>query len=83
MILLLSGALTAYALFMNTITLASNDYRSVVIQACIGAFLALVLAAVGWRRSSRLARLTAVPAVVVAAVTLADAGSRLHAILTR
>ena len=42
--------MTLYALAINTITFATNDYRSIVLQAVAIAGSAVILGLVTWRR---------------------------------
>ena len=74
--------LTLWALLVNNISLASNDYTSVVVQAIVFAIAALFLIAIGWNRMPILMRAMAVVMSLAAAWTLLDAlGRRLPAIL--
>ena len=74
--------LTLWSLLVNNITLTSNDYTGVVIQAVVCSSLALVLLIAVWLRSSRITRFFCLLVAVPAAWTLLDAaGRRLPAIL--
>ena len=68
--------LSLWAVLVNNIALASNDYRSVVIQAVICSSLALILLGMSWARVSSLGRVLAVLFAVLDALTLFDAAGR-------
>jgi len=68
--------LSLWALLVNNIALASNDYRSVVIQAVVCSSLALMLLGMSWVRVSWLGRGLAILFGVLDALTLLDAAGR-------
>ena len=68
--------LSLWAVLVNNIALASNDYRSVVIQAVFCSSLALILLGMSWARVSSLGRVFAVLFAVLDALTLFDAAGR-------
>ncbi len=68
--------LSLWALLVNNIALASNDYRSVIIQAVVSSSMALVLLGVSWVRLSWPWRVVAIPFAVLNAVTLFDTVGR-------
>ncbi len=68
--------LTLYALMINNITVATNDYTSIVIQAIACSCVAILLVVVAWRRVPTVGRATAVPFVLANLWTLLDAGGR-------
>jgi hypothetical protein len=68
--------LTLWALFVNSVDLASGDYASVVIQALVCSALALVLIAIRWRRMPGFARAISLVLTAANLWTLIDAGGR-------
>jgi hypothetical protein len=76
-VLLSAGlVLSLWALLVNNIALASNDYRSVILQAVVCSSLALVLLGISWVRLSWPGRVVAILFAVLNAVTLLDAAGR-------
>jgi hypothetical protein len=68
--------MTLYSLALNNITFATNDYRSIVIQAVAVAALALVITFLIWSRVPAAARVTLVLCALANLWTLVDAGGR-------
>ena len=68
--------MTLYAFAINVITFATNDYRSIVLQAVGLAGLAVLLVFVIWRRVPAAARIMLVLCVLANLFTLFDAGGR-------
>ena len=74
--------LTLAALFLNQITLASNDYSTIVLAALGCALAGLALIAASWRRQTWFVRLIALLAVLADGWILLDVlGRRLPALL--
>jgi hypothetical protein len=71
-----AGLLTFFATALNNITLASNEYLGVVVAAIVWSIAALALIAATWRRMPAYGRVLAVPAILLNAWTLLDAGGR-------
>ena len=68
--------LTAYALFANNITLATNDYRSVILQAVASSSAALLASVLIWRRVPTMGRAVLLMCTLANLWTLVDAGGR-------
>ncbi len=68
--------LTIYAFAINSITFATNDYTSIVVQAVACAAVAIVLVVVAWRRIPPAGRAIATLLVLANLWTLVDAGGR-------
>jgi len=68
--------MTVYSLAVNNITFATNDYRSIVIQAVASAGGALVTTFVIWHRVAVTARVMLVLCALANLWTLVDAGGR-------
>jgi len=74
--------LTLYAFTINAVTFATNDYRSVVLQAVGVAGVAVALVFVVWRRVQAVGRVTLGLCVLANLLTLFDAaGRRLPAVM--
>ena len=68
--------LTLYAFMINNITVATNNYTSIVIQAVACSSVAILLVVVAWRRIPPAGRATAAVFVLANFWTLFDAGGR-------
>ncbi len=83
-IIILASLMTLLALTVNNISLASNDYRSVVIQAVIYSSIALILLGSRWARMSFISRVISIIIALLAGWTFFDAvGRRLPFVLFR
>ncbi len=68
--------LSAYALMINTLTIAGNDYRWVVVQALVCGGLSTAVAVMIWKRVPAPAALVLAACVFANLWTLFDAGFR-------
>jgi protein-S-isoprenylcysteine O-methyltransferase Ste14 len=68
--------MTLYAFAINVMTIATNDYRSIVVQAVGVAGLAVLLVFAIWRRVPAAARVMLVLCILANLYTLFDAGGR-------
>ena len=68
--------MTLYSLALNHITFATNDYRTIVIQAVAVASAALLITGLIWRRVPAAGRVMLVLCALVNLWTLVDAGGR-------
>ena len=68
--------LTLWALFVNNISLVSNEYTSVVIQAVICSATALALLGLSWLRLAWVGRVFSAIVAMGAGWTLIDAAGR-------
>jgi hypothetical protein len=68
--------MTLYSLALNNITFATNDYRSIVIQAVGVAAAALLTTFLIWRRVPAAGRVMLVLCTLANLWTLVDAGGR-------
>ncbi len=67
---------TCWGLFANNITLASGDYRAVVLSAIACSIAAVLLIGIGWLRMSVTLRVLSFAIALAACWTLVDAGGR-------
>jgi hypothetical protein len=75
--------MTAWAGLCVVVTVATNDYRPVMVGAICWSSLALVTLGVAWRRLERGSRIFAVMIAVFAGLALADATWRLIGLMSR
>ena len=68
--------LTLYAFGINNISVATNNFTSIVIQAVACSSVAILLVVVAWRRIPPVGRATAALFVLANLWTLFDAGVR-------
>ena len=73
---LVAVLMTLYALAINNITFASDDYTSIVMQAVAVAGLAQIVVVAIWRRVPRAVRAMLALCVLANLWTLVDAGGR-------
>jgi len=74
----LAGALGLWAMAVNNITFATNDYFWIVVEAivCAGLSSLLLASSVRWRHASVASRVFAVTLLALNGWTLLDAGGR-------